>query len=526
MKRWLILLSLSAIAIAQTPFSNVTFPSVVLTASNAIGVVNLAGPEGGQPSGRVPSWTTGNIVVTGSGLTTATFAVGCSVDGKNYNSLPVNVLGTPSATALTETVTSSPTTYQVYLTGCKYIRILTSGTFTATSVIFTLTASPNGIIGRAVTSSSGTVNAATTGQIAVYAADGAAVSGTSALPNGTTATTQSPGDNSTKVATTAYADAAGGGTGTVTKVSVTTANGVSGTVATDTTTPAITLTLGAIAPTSVTIASDSVHSQASVLVSNGSPSLSASSGQGWEAYVGSGATNGLYDLPTALPVTANSYMVFGVGASSHAVGSLRVLSAPTVTVLTTGTAATYTTPAGALYLSVCVKGGGGGGGGSGTTPGAATAGGNTTFGSVTGNGGGAGVLGGTGAVGGTASGGDVPLQGANALPAGSGWTYNAGIPGAPGLNSGFGLPGDGTPNPGLAAPANSGGGGGGAGAGAVASPGGGGASGGYTCKIISSPTSTYTYTVGAGGTGGTLGTSGAAGGNGAAGLITATAYFQ
>lgn len=42
-----------------------------------------------------------------------------------------------------------------------------------------------------------------------------------------------------------------GGTGTVTSVSVVTANGVSGSVATATTTPAITLTLGAITPTSV-----------------------------------------------------------------------------------------------------------------------------------------------------------------------------------------------------------------------------------------------------------------------------------
>ena len=43
----------------------------------------------------------------------------------------------------------------------------------------------------------------------------------------------------------------GGGGGTVTSVSVTTANGVSGTVANAATTPAITLTLGAITPTSV-----------------------------------------------------------------------------------------------------------------------------------------------------------------------------------------------------------------------------------------------------------------------------------
>ena len=41
------------------------------------------------------------------------------------------------------------------------------------------------------------------------------------------------------------------GTGSVTSVSVVTANGVSGSVATSTTTPAITLTLGAITPTSV-----------------------------------------------------------------------------------------------------------------------------------------------------------------------------------------------------------------------------------------------------------------------------------
>ena len=44
------------------------------------------------------------------------------------------------------------------------------------------------------------------------------LSGTPDLPNGTTATTQSASDNSTKLATTAYADAAGGGS--VTEASV------------------------------------------------------------------------------------------------------------------------------------------------------------------------------------------------------------------------------------------------------------------------------------------------------------------
>lgn len=50
----------------------------------------------------------------------------------------------------------------------------------------------------------GTVNSGTINQLAWYAATGTAVSGTSAIPSAITATTQSPSDNSTKLATTAY----------------------------------------------------------------------------------------------------------------------------------------------------------------------------------------------------------------------------------------------------------------------------------------------------------------------------------
>jgi hypothetical protein len=57
------------------------------------------------------------------------------------------------------------------------------------------------------------------------------------------------------------------GGGTVTQVSVVTANGVSGSVATSTTTPAITLALGAITPTSVT-ASGAISAGATVTGSN------------------------------------------------------------------------------------------------------------------------------------------------------------------------------------------------------------------------------------------------------------------
>jgi len=53
--------------------------------------------------------------------------------------------------------------------------------------------------------------------------------------------------------TVSVAPGGGGGNGTVTNVSITTANGVSGAVANSTTTPAITLTLGDITPTSVAL---------------------------------------------------------------------------------------------------------------------------------------------------------------------------------------------------------------------------------------------------------------------------------
>ena len=54
----------------------------------------------------------------------------------------------------------------------------------------------------------GVVGSGAAGQIPYYAANGTTVSPTSALPNGITATTQTTGDNTTKVATDAFANAA------------------------------------------------------------------------------------------------------------------------------------------------------------------------------------------------------------------------------------------------------------------------------------------------------------------------------
>lgn len=90
------------------------------------------------------------------------------------------------------------------------------------------------------------------------------LTGTLAIANGGTGQTSASAainalvptqtGNSGKFLTTNGSAVSWGSAGTVTSVSVTTANGVSGSVATSTTTPAITLTLGAITPTSISSA--------------------------------------------------------------------------------------------------------------------------------------------------------------------------------------------------------------------------------------------------------------------------------
>ncbi len=94
------------------------------------------------------------------------------------------------------------------------------------------------------------------------------------------------------------AGAVGAGTGTVTTVSVVTANGVSGTVATATTTPAITLALGAIAPTTSTS-----------LLENAPLILDA-------VLSADGKYSGIVEVGTATATTAFGELVYRVTATS------------------------------------------------------------------------------------------------------------------------------------------------------------------------------------------------------------------
>ena len=197
---------------------------------------------------------------------------------------------------------------------------------------------------------------------------------------------------------------------------------------------------------------------------------------------------------------------------------------------TSGSGATYTTPAGAVMLLIRMVGGGGGGGSNGGSTG--SAGNDTSFNSIVadhGDGGGGatvsvstGVAGGAGGSGGSGSA-ALRINGADGfygLPITAG--YNVGN-GGNGGSSAFGGSGVGNANGGigLAAETNSGSGGGGAGAGGASGSGGGGA-GEYVEIVINSPAATYTYTVGTGGAGGT---SGDDGGAGADGLIIVEEFY-
>ena len=209
---------------------------------------------------------------------------------------------------------------------------------------------------------------------------------------------------------------------------------------------------------------------------------------------------------------------------------------PTVQKFTSGSG-TYTTPTGVQYIRVRMVGAGGGGGGGGATGGTGGTGGNTTFGTtlLVSNGGVGGVgVGGSGGAGGTASLGSGPIG--TALSGG----YGQGAPDTVGLtSSGFGggigaasfFGGSGAASvngqAGTAGVTNTGAGGqGGAGTTSAIVPGAGGGAGGFVDAIISSPSATYSYAVGAAGTAGGAGTNGTAGGLGGSGYIEVIEYYS
>lgn len=125
---------------------------------------------------------------------------------------------------------------------------------------------------------------------------------------------------------------AGGGGGTVTTVSVVSANGVSGTVATATTTPAITLTLGAITPSSLTMPIGAAATP--TLVNSGS----ATTGFYWTTSTGTGigfsqagVTKWDYNITSASTFTLSTGVNLAVVSGTVTIPSLALGGAGTIT---------------------------------------------------------------------------------------------------------------------------------------------------------------------------------------------------
>jgi hypothetical protein len=128
--------------------------------------------------------------------------------------------------------------------------------------------------------------------------------------------------------------------------------------------------------------------------------------------------------------------------------------------------------------------------------------------------------------GGVASGGDININGCGGC---GGAITIAGQQSVGGLGGpsvfGGAVPGS-LSGGGNAGATNSGAGGSGGGFSGAGQNGAGGGSGGYSEKLFTAPSATYTYTIGAGGTAGTAGTSGNPGGAGAAGIIIVDEYYN
>ena len=201
-----------AMAQAPTPYTNAVYPAITFTAT---GQTSSVITFGNNPSGNGGSYAVGNVSVTGTALTTATFSVLGSTDGGvTYNALNVSPINSPSTVATTTTVTVAGV-YQVNLGGITNVKFSTSGTFTATSISIVLTASPNGVIARAGAAGSAVASVfSRTGAVVAQSGDYSVSQVTGAAPlasptfTGTPASvTPSTSDNTTKIATTAYVQA-------------------------------------------------------------------------------------------------------------------------------------------------------------------------------------------------------------------------------------------------------------------------------------------------------------------------------
>lgn len=242
-------------------------------------------------------------------------------------------------------------------------------------------------------------------------------------------------------------------------------------------------------------------------------------------------------LTGAITVASGTGITVGTSSPNITVGlSSARQTLPTVQTFTSGTNATYTTPANVLWIEIWLVGGGAGGAGG--NNGANSTAGNPSCWKTSGTAcstpdyqaGGGGVANNTAAgLGGTVSGANAcNLLSATGNPGsvGTAATSSIGGLGGSGGGPGAGVGGAGAVN-GTTATANSGGGGGGGGVAAatIAFSGAGGGNGATCAAIINSPAATYVYTVGGTASAAANGSGGGTGGNGAAGKIWVVEHY-
>ena len=226
----------------------------------------------------------------------------------------------------------------------------------------------------------------------------------------------------------------------------------------------------------------------------------------------------------AIPVTGGT-----ISGNLVVTGTASINNPHTMQVFTSGSG-TYTLPTGCKAIKVTMCGGGGGGAGGGTSPGAGGTGGTTTFGTslLTCVGGGgptnyAQASGGASTLNSPAVG--LSFTGQTSSPGTYSLVNAQGANGGSTIFGGGGAGGNAGASNGNGGTVNTGSGGGGGGYSASGSSGAGGGSGGYLLALISSPSATYSYAVGAGSAGGTAGGTGGAGGAGAAGVILVEEFY-
>jgi len=154
----------------------------------------------------------------------------------------------------------------------------------------------------------------------------------SALPNGATATTQSPGDNSTKIATTAYAQ----NPGAITPSSVTTNGIISGTTAYVTT-----LNLVSGTYTSGITTTGTTSQTCNLAITGGATATVALTGSnaiaGGTALVVTAVGSGLTTVPTTATVTSGTATCSGTATITTVVGVTATYASEYITCPTTCT---------------------------------------------------------------------------------------------------------------------------------------------------------------------------------------------